>query len=183
MSEILSEIVRNLLKNRPNISRPIISRPKFLRPNFFVINVCGRFLSTKFTFKKGTNIYPLNNSFKSLIGTNFSEIKLQYEKLVKDYDVKNNPWPNFKTLKVLPGSFYQSQSKFGDTVDNCDSLYTLCWSTIKHVTVWTTWNLDYILDNCYRFFPNLNISILLCRLPSSAWKHRKVIINDDNAAR
>ena len=34
MSEILSEIVRNLLKSRPNISRP-----KFLRPNFFVINV------------------------------------------------------------------------------------------------------------------------------------------------
>ena len=37
--EILSEIVRNLPKKRPNISRPIISRPKFLRPKFLVINV------------------------------------------------------------------------------------------------------------------------------------------------
>ena len=41
LSEILSEIVRNLPKKRPNISRPIISRPKFLRPKFLVINVIG----------------------------------------------------------------------------------------------------------------------------------------------
>ena len=42
LSEILSEIVRNLPKKRPNISRPIISGPKFLRPKFLVINVYGK---------------------------------------------------------------------------------------------------------------------------------------------
>ena len=43
LSEILSEIVRNLSKKRPNISRPIISRPKFSHPKFLVINVSFAF--------------------------------------------------------------------------------------------------------------------------------------------
>ena len=66
-------------------------------------------------------------------------------KLLTDGDVESNPGPTFQTLKVIQGSFHQDGPKFGDTAGvqcACKSLFTICWSTIKRISVWNTWDLD-----------------------------------------
>ena len=43
----------------------------------------------------------------------------------------------------------------------CNSLYALCWSTIKRVSVWTTSDLDYVLENGDSLFKSINTNMAL----------------------
>ena len=79
---------------------------------------------------------------------NFSVLRLL--NVLTDGDVESNPGPTFRILKVIQGSFHQGHPKFGHTAGiqcACNSFYALCRSTIKRVSVWTTSDLDYVLEN------------------------------------
>ena len=68
------------------------------------------------------------------LNLNLSVLKLL--KLLTNGEVESKPDPIFKILKVIQGSFHQGDSKFGLTAGiqcACNSLYALCWSTIKRV--------------------------------------------------
>ena len=55
-------------------------------------------------------------------------------------------------------SFHQGHNKFGETSGiqcGCNSLFAICWSSIKRVSVWKSWDLDYILENV--LFKGINI--------------------------
>ena len=96
------------------------------------------------------------------LNLNFSVLKLL--KLLTDGDVESNPGPTFKILKVIQGSFHQGHPKFGHTAGiqcACNSLYALCWSTIKRVSVWTTSDLDYVLENGDSLFKSINTNMAL----------------------
>ena len=96
------------------------------------------------------------------LNLNFSALKLL--KLLTDGDVESNPGPTFEILKVTQGSFHQGNPKFGHTAGiqcACNSLYALCWSAIKRVAVWTTSDLDYVLENGDILFKGLNTDMAL----------------------
>ena len=96
------------------------------------------------------------------LNLNFSVLKLL--KLLTDGDVESNPGPTFRILKVIQGSFHQGHLKFGHTAGiqcACNSLYALCWSTIKRVSVWTTSDLDYVLENGDSLFKSINTNMAL----------------------
>ena len=96
------------------------------------------------------------------LNLNFSILKLL--KLLTDGDVESNPGPTFKILKVIQGSFHQGHPKFGHTAGiqcACNSFYALCWSTIKRVSVWTTSDLDYVLENGDSLFKSINTNMAL----------------------
>ena len=80
-------------------------------------------------------------------------------------DVESNPGPNtYNLLKVVQGSFHQGDPKFGQTAGiqcACNSLFSLCWSSIKRVTVWTTCDLDYVLESGDQLYKSLNINNML----------------------
>ena len=96
------------------------------------------------------------------LNLDFSVLKLL--KLLTDGDVESNPGPTFKILKVIQGSFHQGHHKFGHTAGiqcACNSLYALCWSVIKCVSVWTTSDLDYVLENGDCLYKSLNTNLTL----------------------
>ena len=76
-------------------------------------------------------------------------VYINYEKLLQDGDVESNPGP-FDALKIIFGSFNQGNiDKFGETAGTrctCNTLLAICWSSIKRVSIWKTWDLDNILD-------------------------------------
>ena len=43
----------------------------------------------------------------------------------------------------------------------CNSLYALCWSTIKRISVWTTSDLYYVLENGDSLFKSINTNMAL----------------------
>ena len=96
------------------------------------------------------------------LNLNFSVLKLL--KLLTDGDVESNPGPTFKILKVIQGSFHQGHPKFGHTAGiqcACNSVYALCWSVIKRVSVWTMSDLDYVLENGDCLYKSLNTNLTL----------------------
>ena len=97
------------------------------------------------------------------LNLNFAVLKLL--KLLVDGDVESNPGPTtFNPLKVVQGSFHQGNPKFGNTAGiqcTCNSLFAICWSVIKRVTLWTTSDLDYILENGDSMYKSLNTDNIL----------------------
>ena len=65
-------------------------------------------------------------------------------------DIEINPGPvPYKIQKSVLGSFNQGHPKFGATAGiqcACNALYTICFSTIKNVSIWKTFDIDYILE-------------------------------------
>ena len=65
-------------------------------------------------------------------------------------DIESNPGPvTNKIQKVVLGSFHQGHSKFGDTAGiqcACIALYAICFSLVKKVSIWKSFDLDYILE-------------------------------------
>ena len=62
------------------------------------------------------------------------------------HGIESNPGPTFS--KAIEGSFHQGDPKFGDTAGfQCtgNSLIAICFGTIKRLSLWKSWNLDYIL--------------------------------------
>ena len=97
------------------------------------------------------------------LNLNFAVLKLL--KLLVDGDVESNPGPTtYNLLKVVQGSFHQGDPKFGQTAGiqcACNSLFSLCWSSIKRVTVWTTYDLDYVLESGDQLYKSLKINNML----------------------
>ena len=96
------------------------------------------------------------------LNLHFSVLKLL--KLLADGDIESNPGPSFNILKVIQGSFHQGNPKFGHTAGiqcACNSLYALCWSVIKRVSVWTTSDLDYFMEKGDCLFKSLNTNLTL----------------------
>ena len=77
------------------------------------------------------------------LNMNFSVSQLP--KLLTDGDVESNPGPTFNILNVIQGSLHQDHPKFVHTAGiqcACNSLYALCWSTIKRVNTNMALNVD-----------------------------------------
>ena len=71
-----------------------------------------------------------------------------------DGDIESNP----SIQKTVQGSFHQGRNKFGETSGihcACNSLFAICWSSIKRVSVWKSWDLAYILDHV--LFKGINV--------------------------
>ena len=125
-------------------------------PNYFYVN---EQYATKY-FLRALGVVILVSILT--LNLNFSVLKLL--KLLTDGDVESNPGPTFRILKVIQGSFHQGDLKFGHTAGiqcACNSLYALCWSTIKRVSVWTTSDLDYVLENGDGLFKSINTNMAL----------------------
>lgn len=61
-------------------------------------------------------------------------------------DNESNPGPDYVTKKMVQGSFNQGNQRFGRSTGiycACNSLYTLCWSSVRKVCVWNI--LDFIV--------------------------------------
>ena len=97
------------------------------------------------------------------LNLNFAVLKLL--KLLADGDVESNPGPTtYDVLKVVQGSFHQGHPKFGQTAGiqcACNSLFTLCWSSIKRVAVWITSDLDHVLESGDCLYKSLNTNNIL----------------------
>ena len=99
------------------------------------------------------------------LNLNFASFKLL--KLLTDGDIESNPGPavySDNSLKIVQGSFHQGDPKFGYTAGvqcACNSLFAICWSIVKRVTVWSTYDLDYILENGDSMYKSLNTDKIL----------------------
>ena len=63
-------------------------------------------------------------------------------------DIERNPGP-FSVCKVVQGTFHQGDQKFGDAAGTqCmrNSLFAICFSTIKNPRYWKPDDLNHILD-------------------------------------
>ena len=90
--------------------------------------------------------------------------------MLQDGDVESNPG-SVDIAKLLFGSFNQGDSRFGQTAGlqcACNSLISVCWSSIKHVSVWKSWDLDHILNASDLMFKKLGLllSLSLEELPN-----------------
>ena len=87
-------------------------------------------------------------------------------RLLQDGDVECNPGPrNFAIAKSFQGSFHHGHVKFGETTGiQCkyNALFSLCWSTIKRVTAWKTWDMDYVLEKGDQLYKSVNVHTPLC---------------------
>ena len=99
-------------------------------------------------------------------------IYTNYQKLLADGDVESNPRPTFKVQKLTFGIYNQGDvSKFGVTAGTqcaSNSLVAICWSCIKRVGVWKSWDLDNILvhgDNLHKWIGKIR-SVELNELPA-----------------
>ena len=88
-------------------------------------------------------------------------------------DIESNPGPSQitgKIEKVALGIFHQGHSIFGDTAGiqcPCNALYAICFSIVKIVSIWKSYDLDYILENGDETFKLLGISrpLFMSELP------------------
>ena len=67
--------------------------------------------------------------------------------LLIDGDVESNPGSAYNIQKSVLGSFHQAHTKFGNSAGiqcSCNALYALCFSIIKRVSLWKSFDLDYI---------------------------------------
>ena len=74
----------------------------------------------------------------NLVENSCFTVDANYQNLLRDGDIESNPGPSFRTRKVIQGSFHQGHLKFGHTAGMqcaCNSLFALCWSTVKRVTL------------------------------------------------
>ena len=97
--------------------------------------------------------------FILIVVLNLNFACLKFLILLQHGDIESNPGPTFKTLKVIQGSFHQGHPKFGETAGiqcACNSLFSLCWSVVKRVTLWSMWDMDHILENGDILYKSLN---------------------------
>ena len=74
-------------------------------------------------------------------------------KLLIDGDIESNPGPcPYKLEKSIKGTFHRVHPKFG-----FNSLFAICWSSIKRVSIWKPWDLDYVLEYGDALFTDINI--------------------------
>ena len=74
-------------------------------------------------------------------------------------DIETNPGPTYAVDKVVLGTFHQGDQRFGETVGvqcACNSLYALCWSEIRQVSIWKPGDFDHILFEGDILYKSLN---------------------------
>ena len=101
---------------------------------------------------------------------NMSFLKLSM--LMNHGDIESNPGPAFDNKKSVLGSFHQAHAKFGNSAGiqcSCNSLYAICFSIIKRVSLWKSLDIDYILENGDKIFKSIGIprSLFMNELPRS----------------
>ena len=93
---------------------------------------------------------------------------LKLSMLLLDGDIESNPGPvTYKIQKAVLGTFHQGHSKFGSTSGIqccCNALYAICFSLVKKVSIWKSWDLDYILENGDAVFKSIGIPVLFPRM-------------------
>ena len=97
-------------------------------------------------------------------------------------DIESNPGPPVtgKIQKVVLGTFHQGHTKFGDTAGmqcSCNALYAICFSIVKKVSIWKSYDLDYILEKGDETFKHLGISrpLFMSELPRNILIENTVI--------
>ena len=75
-------------------------------------------------------------------------------------DVESNPGPTYKIQKTVSATFHQAHMKFGNSAGtqcSCNALFAICFSIIKKVSIWKSWDLDYILEHGDELFKSVGI--------------------------
>ena len=70
----------------------------------------------------------------------------------------------YEILKSVSGNFNQSDSRFGYTAGtqcSCNALYSIFWSKIRSVSIWTSKDLDKILISGDQIYKSLNTNMYL----------------------
>ena len=70
----------------------------------------------------------------------------------------------YRIVSSVLGSYHQVDSRFGATAGvqcTCNSLFALCWSVIRNVCQWQTFDLDHVLCEGDRNYKPLNTLNLL----------------------
>ena len=104
-----------------------------------------------------------------LMYCNYSLAVFKLLKLLIDGDVESNPGPHHD--KSVLGTFHQGDLKYGDTAGvqcMCNALFSLCWAKVKKVSLWKSFDLDYVLDRGDEVYKQLNKKgfLLILDLPS-----------------
>ena len=70
------------------------------------------------------------------------------------------------------GSYRQGDIRFGSTMGqqcSCIALFTLCWSTVRKVSVWYSYDIDNIVNVSNFFYNMMGVSMLMtCQLAVSS---------------
>ena len=97
---------------------------------------------------------------------------LKLSMLLIDGDVESNPGPTTcYHQKSVSGAFHQAHLKFGDTAGiqcSCNALCAICFSIIKKISTWKSWDLDYVLNHGDAAFKILDIprTLFMRELPN-----------------
>ena len=116
------------------------------------------------------------------LSININMALLKVSLLLLGGDIESNPGPPVtgKIQKFVLGTFHQGHAKFGDTAGiqcSCNALYAICFSIVKKVSIWKSYDLDYILDKGDKTFKLLGISrpLFMCELPRNIMIENTVI--------
>ena len=128
-------------------------------------DLSGAYKWYKFTNHNAKQTYFLETFVAFLIVVilylNMNLAMFKMLKLLIDGDIESNPGPfPYKLQKSIQGTFHQAHPKFGETSGiqcACNSLFAICWSSIKRVSIWKPWDLDYILEHGDALFKDINI--------------------------
>ena len=95
------------------------------------------------------------------LNLNMSFIKMM---ILLGGDIESNPGPPFTISKTVQGSFHQGDVKFGDTAGKqcaCITLFSIAWSKIRRVGLWTSGDLDHIVTQGDKLYKHLETDNLL----------------------
>ena len=100
-------------------------------------------------------------AFIVIVTCNLNLACFKYIKLMRDGDIESNPGPTYSCVKVINGSFHQGDPRFGITAGTqcaCNSLFSICWSTIRRTALWNKLDLDFILIKGDAIYKCLNVN-------------------------
>ena len=138
------------------------------------------------SFKSGSLPYPefvqtfLMFVFILTLRLNINMAVLKLSMLLLDGDIESNPGPvTYKIQKAVLGTFHQGHAKFGSTSGiqcSCNAVYAICFSLMKKVSIWKSWDLDYILEKGDAVFKSIDIprALSMNELP------RNILIENSN---
>lgn len=107
-----------------------------------------------------------------IIELNLNMAFLKFILLLRDGDIESNPGPTYNFIKSVQGNFNQANIKYGNSAGTqcvANALYAIVWSAVYKVYLWTSWDLDYILDNGDDFYKSMHATgaIAFDELPNS----------------
>ena len=134
--------IKNKFQSKTKLNDDADAQSKFCYTEFF--QVCIMFL------------------FIVTLRWNINMAFLKLSLLLISGDIESNPGPPTREiLKTVSGNFNQGHLKFGATAGiqcACNALYAICFSIVKKVSIWKSFDLDYILENGDETFKTVGIS-------------------------